>query len=164
MYLGDDKPLRENIDDWSLNLKTKTWRRLTTRNWRTLELMREDKSRNRFWEIRQAIWNNEVKWRESYEKSIQQLENDFGQKPQLDIFEKLYEFDFDHSPVKEHDEENNTYWIEVGEVIVRFLEDHYYLRVIIEGDLAKNKIEHIQESLKAKLSELENCVYILEAY
>jgi hypothetical protein len=33
VYLGEQQSLRENIDEWELNLQTWSWNRLTKKNW-----------------------------------------------------------------------------------------------------------------------------------
>lgn len=160
---GEGKPLRENIDDWALDIQTWTWSRLTDRNWPQIEIRRENKTRNYLWEIRQALWSREVNWVSDHEKDMGELKMSLGRSPNLDLLKELYDFDFEHTSVEEHDEEHSTYWIHVDAVKVRFVEEHYCLKVIIEGNLADSKIRHIKESLITKLSNLENTTYVVEA-
>ncbi len=160
---GEGKPLRENIDDWTLDIQTWNWSRLTDRNWPQLEIYREDKTRNYLWKMRQALWSRGVNWIKDHEKDMRELKTSLGSSPDLDLLNELYDFDFEHTPVEEHDEEHNTYWIHVDDVRVRFVEDHFSLKVVIEGDIKVNKIAYMTESLITKLSKLENTPYVLES-
>lgn len=87
-----------------------------------------------------------------------------GRLPDLDLLKKIYDFEFEHTPLEEHEEEHNSYSIHVDGVKVRFLEEHYCLKITIEGNLIDSKIEHIKESLTTKLSKLENTPYLAETY
>lgn len=159
---GEGKSLRENIDDWALDIHTWNWSRLTDRNWPRLEIHRENKTRNYLWEIRQALWSRKVNWVKDHKKEMRELKASLGRSPDLGLLNELYDFDFEHTPVEEHDEEHNIFWIHVDGVKVRFVEEHHSLKVVIEGDLNFYKINHIKESLIAKLSKLENTPYTFE--
>ncbi|MFQ3245896.1 MAG: hypothetical protein ACI9SP_002545 [Arenicella sp.] len=160
---GEGKSLKENIDDWSLDIQTWNWSRLTDRKWPQLEIHRRDNIRNYLWEIRQALWSREVNRVIDHENDMRELKASLGRSPDLDLIKELYNFDFEHTPAEEHEEEHNIYSIYVDDVKVRLIEDDYCLKVVIEGDLNVNKIEHLKENLIATLSKLENTPYAAES-
>ncbi|WP_444927640.1 hypothetical protein ACJJI4_07790 [Microbulbifer sp. TRSA002] len=159
---GDEYSLRENIDDWRLNLENSTWERLTERKWPRWELRREDKSNNHIYDIRQALWSYEAKWQDSYDKAMQQLESEMGFKVDVRLVKNLYEFDIEHEPIERDEEEYNVYWLYVEGVRIRFIEEWHCIQVVIEGSIPDTKLLSIKEQLISKLTHLEKAYWILE--
>jgi|SRR5579871_1076631 len=92
---GDpDRPtLVENIDDWKLHLADRRWERLSRRRWKRWDIRRIDGGENELFWIGSAhklkdLANKQT--REMFQKNMEWLENKFGFRPDLDLYEKLY--------------------------------------------------------------------------
>lgn len=164
VYLGEEHSLRENIDDWELDLKSWKWKKLTERNWPRFEVLREDRKPNHLWEVRQALWSKSVNWTDHYNEELSRLEEELGYKPDVSKIKELYIFPFPTGELEEDDNEHNLFWTYVDGVKVRFLEDHFSLIVTVEGNLPASTVETMQELLLDRLSTLENVSCELEAY
>jgi len=157
--LGSDSSLQENIDDWSLNLTTWEWKRLTTRKWTRFEINRCHKKANHLWEIRQALWALETNWQDNYDKDITSLEKELHYKPDVKLIKTLYSFNLEHTALQEDFDESGVYWLFIDGIKVRFVEEMDGLQVSIEGELAENIINCLVQSLLTKLSVLENSTF-----
>ncbi|MES9901521.1 MAG: hypothetical protein ABW168_02420, partial [Sedimenticola sp.] len=154
--LGEGRYLIENIDDWQLDLRTWNWKCVKRRNWQRWEIARADKSGNRIWEIRQALWNSNVGWESDYEASIVKLRDDLGAEPDVKSVEALYSPEVSHDPLPEIEEEYGSYRIKVDGVTVRYVEETFTIQVTVEGDLPELTIRHLVEDVRKKLAKLEN--------
>jgi hypothetical protein len=161
---GDNYPLRENIDEWKLNIKNWHWERLTKKKWTRWELTRKDKANNHLYDIRQVLWNHTVNWQEYYEKSLNKLETSLGFKVDLNLIKTLYDFDLNHEKLIKDEETFNVYWIYIDGIRVRFVEEDYCLQVSIEGIIDGQILESMKDQLVNHLSELERTTWILEEY
>jgi len=162
--LGQEYSLRDNIDDWKLNLVDWYWERLTERAWVRWEIKRRDKKNNHLWEIRQALWKLGVSWLDDYENDIEGLENELGHRPDVTLVNEFYTFDFAHDNLQEDEEEHNVFWIYIDAVRVKFVEESHCLQVSVEGELPVETINILKESLVNKLSALENTACDIEDY
>ncbi len=164
VYHGDQQSLRENIDEWQLNLQTWTWNRLTSKNWPRWGMLRKDRGQNHLWEFRQALWSKSVNWLEQYNEELVQLEIELGYTPDVDSIADLYKFSFQTGDLVEDADEHNLFWLYIDEVRVRFVEESYLVRVTVEGELPELMLKLIRKSLLDKLSALENCPCEIEEY
>lgn len=162
--VGSEFPLRENIDDWKLDIDTWTWESLTKREWPRWELSRKDKFKNHIYDIRQVLWSHEVNWKELHDEDMRKLEKSMGFKVDFNLVKNLYEFSFAHENVEKDDEKFNVYWIYVDGVRVRFVEERYCLNVTVEGRLSSETLISIKEQLLLKLNELERTEWLLNEY
>ncbi|TCI01085.1 hypothetical protein EZV61_19300 [Corallincola luteus] len=162
--IGLDSPLRENIDDWKLDIENWTWQRLTERKWPRWELTRKDKARNHIYDIRQALWSNEVNWEEHHQQDMARLEESMGFSVDFNLVKALYDFDFTHESLVEDEEEHNVYWIYVDGVRVRFVEERYCLNVTVEGSLGNQTLTSMREQLISSLNELEISEWTINEY
>lgn len=162
--LGKEHSLRENIDDWQLDIESWRWERLTEKKWPRWELCRVDKAHNHIYDIRQALWNFEVNWKENLEKQMERLEKSMGFRVDFQLINTLYDFDFEHEEIVEDEEEYNLYWIYVNGVRVRFVEERRCLKVTIEGSINDQLLISMKDQLISKLSELERTKWILKEY
>ena len=153
--VGEKSALRENIDDWTLDIETWTWQKLTSRQWPRLELYRRDKKRNHLYNIRQVLWCSDVRWHEHFKESLDRLEKDMGVRVNFQAIKDLYVFDFNHESMIEDEEEYNLYYITVNGVRIRFLECSRCLQVTIEGELPPTILAALRTELLAKLEALE---------
>jgi len=154
LYLGEDSSLIENIDDWQLNLKDWRWERLTERNWMRWELRRGDHSLNHLWNIRQALFDRNMNWDDTYLETVKSLTKEIGKEPEIDLIKDLYRPDVPHSQMPQ--EEYNVFRIKIDGVIVRYVENLYAVQVTVEGNLPEEIVDSIKSDLYEKFSMLEN--------
>ncbi len=160
LFLGENRSLIENIDDWQLNLRDWRWERLSERKWTRWELKRHDHNPNHLWNIRQALFDRNMNWADTYKESIERLTLEIGKEPEVDLINVLYFPDVPHTQIPQ--QEYNVFRINVDGVIVRYVEDLYAIRVTVEGDLPENIIEKIKSDLSEKFSLLENSTCDIE--
>jgi hypothetical protein len=153
---GDDGALIENVDDWRLNLADWRWERLTKRQWQQWQVRRKDRKSNHLWEIQQALWNREVRWEKEFQQQMEQLSQEMGMKPDLDLAATLYLPTISHEAVLKKDEEYNIYRIKVDGVVVQFIQEMASIKIIFEGDLPQNTIDAITSDFLGKMTTLEN--------
>ena len=153
---GKDGALIENIDDWRLSLADWRWEKLTNRQWQQWEVRRSDRKGNHLWQIQQALWYREVHWEKEFREQMDQLSQEFGVSPDLDLAEKLYCPAISHEEISRKDDEYNIYRIKVDGVVVRFVQEMASIQITIEGDLPQKTIDAITSELLGKLTALEN--------
>jgi hypothetical protein len=151
--------LIENIDDWVLDLRNWTWTRGTERNWQQCAFRRADGKHNQLFMLRQAIWLREMKWNEDLSKEMQRLEASIGKRPDLQLIPSLYLPDGSVTPLPQEEDQYNIYRVLVDGVVVRFIEQDYIIRVMVEGRLPESRLRALQVSVLAKLSALENTAW-----
>ena len=152
--------LLENFDDWQLNLKDWSWKRLTHRTVSVFELVREDGEPNSLHDM--ETWMFQKKYGAIQPPEMPELEG-------TDVLAELHEtmkglepkdheaylrrhqpdgVDFTQLPQSEDSLEVR---IEVGGVLLRYDEDFDRVRLVIEGDLAPELIQKLKDDLKSKL-------------
>jgi hypothetical protein len=154
--------LRENIDDWKLNLDDWSWERLTSRNWQLFAIRRKDKKPIYLWDIRHALWNLEMNMEDSYKTDMERVESWLGFRPDVKLIRNLYDFDIEHDDLHIAEDTYNLFWIYIDDVRVRFKEEMHSLQVVVEGGLAPHKVRLIKEQLIARLSTLEDSPFEVE--
>lgn len=161
--LGNDTSLIENIDDWKLDLSDWKWERLTERKWKRWDVKRCDRKNNHLWEIRQALWDQEVNWKVEHEKAMRELSKELGESPEIELVKFLYNPEIHHQKLPEKDDEYEVYRIIINDVIVRYVEEHHTIQITVEGDLSERIIEILKSDVLKKLSKLEKteCEIIL---
>ena len=164
IYLGAEFSLRENIDDWQLNLQDWSWKRLTERKWVRWEIKRRDKKYNHLWDLRQALWALEVNWKENYNKDLARLEKELGSRPDVTLVRDLYSFEFPCEKLPQGEDEYNVFRIKIDGVTVRFVEKRYSVQATVEGILPDEIIEVLQDSMLKNISTLENTICDLEVF
>ena len=162
--IGKGYSLRENFDDWKLNLDDWSWERLTSRNWTQFGIRRQDKKPFHLWDIRQALWALELNFEDDYKAQMERLEKLLGYQPDVNLVKDIYNFDREHADLHREEDVYNLFWIYMGQVRIRFTEEMHSLKVVIEGSLSPNKVSFIKEQLMDKLSALENSPCELEEY
>ena len=162
--MGNKHSLRENFDDWKLNLDDWTWEKLTSRNWTLFGIKRKDKRMIPLWDLRHALWSLEHNLEDFYKQDMDRLEQFIDFRPDVRLFKDLY--NFQSEPAELHQDEDNyrIFWIYMDDIRIRFTEEMYSLQVVIEGDLAPHKISSINQQLVDKLSALVNSPCELEEY
>jgi hypothetical protein len=109
--------------------------------------------------LRQAIWLREMKWNEDLSKEMQRLEASIGKRPDLQLIPSLYLPDGSVTPLPQEEDQYNIYRVLVDGVVVRFIEQDYIIRVMVEGRLPESRLRALQVSVLAKLSALENTAW-----
>lgn len=160
LYLGENRPLIENIDDWQLDPKDWRWARLTERRWTRWELKRADHAPNHLWRMRQAVFSRNAGLDDPYRESIRQLAEEIGMEPDIDLVKGLYSPDIAHRRLPQ--QEHNVFRISIEGVTVRYVEDFYTVQVTVEGSLPDEVIETIRSDLLGKFSLLENSAVVIE--
>jgi len=176
---GDKTSFVENIDDWSLDLQTFRWNRLTKRNWPRFEVFREDKKRNHLYEI--GNYSSSLQMRSicpGYDEMLKRELGDFYQKlgpnifnyektlkkelgivPDLTLFETLYTPPIATEIIDEDTESEDydcrVHRICIGDVIVRYVEKSHSILVTVEGELPESVVEQLKKDITDKLSALE---------
>ena len=149
---GDDST--ENIDDWSLDLTAMRWTRLTARSWSFWLVAREDDRSSSLWRFGTFTYLDA----ERRAAEIAEL----GFEPDLALYAARYTPPIDHVAIPrnpENDDEYNVTRIDVGGVIVRYVETGGAVRVAIEGELPELTERRIVEDARAKLAALEHVPY-----
>jgi len=147
-WLGEQFPLVENIDDWSLDTTTGEWRRLTERDWPHWVTLRVDRKRSRIWDVRTELWNQ----RHAHLGMQSYWRHD--EAPDFEALEQLYRIDGDAAPpVKGPDYQ--YYVVEIDGVTVRFREDGYWVEAVVEGRLDPERLHALQRQTLAVIERLE---------
>lgn len=156
IWLGDQRPMAENIDTWSLDLATGGWRRLTSLDWQRWTMLRVDRKRNRLWEARQELWRREHAGLglESYWK--------FDDEPDFGALVALYRPE-DGAPGAEQGREHNEYRLLVDGVTLRFLEDGFMVRAMVEGRIAEDRLAVLQRRTLQLLERVDDSPWEIEA-
>jgi hypothetical protein len=93
---------------------------------------------------------------------MEQLSQQFGIKPDLDLAITLYRPAISHEEILEKDEEFNVRRIKVDGVIVRFVQEMASIQITVEGNLPQTTIDAITSELLGKMTTLENAPYELK--
>ncbi len=153
---SEKRPWAENIDVWQLNLADWSWQRLTDRKWGRWEMKRTDRKRNHLSEIKNALWKQKVNWQKEYQEHIKELIEQLGKEPDSEVFKNLYKPNIPHEQLPKDEDEYNVYRINIDGVIVRYVEDMFYVQVTVEGELPETVIDKLKADLLEKFSLLEN--------
>jgi hypothetical protein len=157
-----DRPLPENIDDWTLHLADRCWERRTRRRWKRWDIRRIDGSQNElFWIGSACIFKDSAneQARELFEKHVNKLEDELGFRPDLDLYEKLYTPPVRHDKIPDNEDEFRVRRINVNGVVVRYNEDSWTVRITVEGDLPTSATDAIVSDFVNKVSALEGRPY-----
>lgn len=156
LYLGHGHSLRENIDDWKLNLADWRWERLTTRNWSQFEIRRKDAMNLHLFEMRTTLWSLMLNLKDEYQEDMFRLSEALGYQPDVKLINDLYNFDIEHGNLQKDEDVYNLFYLSIDGVRLRFTEGLYGLQVVIEGSISGEKESSIKRQLMDKVSALEN--------
>ncbi len=152
----------DNIDEWSLDLDTGVWTRLTDRRWLQWDLMREDGSRNDLWQINSGAFHvgAATDWdREQLARCVENL----GRTPDFAVYAQRFVPPVPHTRLRSDDEAWNETKIIVDGVTVLYREESQAVRVRIEGSLPADVAAAIVEDARHKLEALEQRTYVARA-
>lgn len=156
IYSGPETPVTENINEWSLDLSSGSWKLSKENNWPRWQYIRADKKSNLLWELRQLLWHQEMNWKSEYDRDLVKLIDQLGHHPDLPTLKSLYQppLKFEPLPEREGDGEYNQQRILVEDVVVRYKEEHWEVQVTVEGYLPPDIIALLKQDLYSKLSNL----------
>jgi hypothetical protein len=182
---GDEMSLVENLDEWSINLQTRQWKRLTRRQWHRFKVCRQDGKWNHLSELDYILWLKKIikvevlkEWREKHEEELKQklaalnqgkgIFGKIGGKlfpcrsvPNLNLLETLYAPEIATEIITkkfsedDDDDEYNVHRIRIGDIIVRYVEDMGGIKVTVEGELPQEIVEQLKNDLIKKFAALE---------
>jgi hypothetical protein len=156
--VAGEQEIRENIDDWSLDLDRLAWTRLTARRWPLWELRRADGTPNELMSIRWASYHVDRTSPFNLQQ-IQTLEKQLGWLPDFAVYRDLYAPPVGHARLEDLDDAVGTVRIVVDGVTVRYVEDRRAVRITIEGALPSETTAALIEDARRKLSALERTAY-----
>lgn len=150
----------ENIDDWSLDLESLAWTRLTDRAWPLWELVRADGQRNHLMTMRWMSWHAAM--RSDFDREqIATHTAEIGWMPDLALYAERFSPPMEHRTVQEdEDAPVGTSRITVDGVTVRYVEGFSEVRVTVEGALSPEVIRELVEDARRKLETLERTPYV----
>ena len=181
--MGDDRSLRENIDDWCLRLEEWRWERLTRRQWPRKEILRKDGKRLQLWELEQVFSPARVicsntsyfdtlsdvqlpgvshgdfrrmmeEMQERENQSEARLRQD-GLSLDRELVESLLVPPVPHDTIESDEEEWRTKRYSIEGVTVRYKDDEYTIQLTVEGDLPPALVEQLTADLHRKLEKLQ---------
>lgn len=157
-----ERSLKENVDDWVLDLRTWNWTRSTHRDWHQWTFRRTDRKHNHLFDLRSAVWMRDMNWKEELAKEMQRLEADIGQTPDLDLMPTIYHSDDSVTQLPQDKDHYNDFRVLVDGIIVRFTEEMHVVRAVAEGRLSQERLQALQEGVRTHLSALEGAVWEIE--
>jgi hypothetical protein len=173
----------ENIDDWRLRHKDWSWERLTERRWQRWEVRRRDRRPNHLWELRMALFCQDVHREAHLRRQVEELTQAYGVAPNLDLARKLYQPELSredipnggseniphpanwHPPeflreeIPKVEEEQNVFRIRIDGMVVRYVEATHSIQMTVKGELPQASVQALVSDLVTKLSTLENTPY-----
>jgi len=164
---GPHAALRENGDEWQLDLASWEWQRLTNRNWRQWQLTRADRGVNHVSRLRSLSRFRDVHWATEHRKSMEEMmqrETDalraaYGADLAFDVCAELYVPAVSHQIRPLTDEEPGAHRIRVEGTVVRYVESPWSVRVVIEGELPEGVAAALVADVRDKLSIIERTDY-----
>jgi len=161
--LGDRTRLRDNGDDYSLDLDRGVWTRDTDRRWRQWELVRADGERGKLWEVRslasyRGYRDPAAPWAQ---RGIADALARLGFEPDLVAWAERFTPPVPHTALpQDSDDEGGwrTHRVVVDGVTVRYV-DGDPTRLVIEGELPAALVDALVDDLAAKLSRVEHTTY-----
>jgi|SRR5271165_112727 len=154
--------LKENVDDWVLDLRSWIWTRSTDRTLQQWTFRRTDRKHSQLWNLRQAIWMRDMQWKDDLAKEMQRLVANIGRTPNLDLIPFLYCPDGSVTQLPEDEDRHNVFRVLVDGVVVRFTEESYLVRAMVVGRLSQERLQALQEGVRNNLSALEGASWEIE--
>jgi len=138
--------LIDNINEWSLDIRSGRWTRLSKHTCQQWVVFRRDKERIHLFDI--SMLEQPVFERK---KLIKEL----GYEPDMNVFRNLYEPDIEHMKIPDDKDAWSQKFIKINEAIVRYKEGMSSVEMLIKGELSQDMIDSLVADLKNKLEILE---------
>lgn len=150
----DGTSLVENIDDWSLDMRTGRWARLTRRPRTIFEVFREDRQPNNLIEMYHLRRYRQQGDSDQAAKCEAELIEALGGVPDLGWFETLYAPSFATEILGEDEDQVLIHRIRLGDAMVRYVDDHYRVQVTVDGDLPPALLAQLKQDIVDKFAAL----------
>lgn len=155
----DAERIVESIDDWSLDLATLTWSRLTDRGWPLWELARADGSPNQLMTLGWMTFH--VGGRSPFDRTqLAARAAQIGWHPDFALHADRYAPPIAHRRLADEEDAVGTTRIAVDGVTVRYVEGFSEVRVTVEGALPPEAVGELVEDARRKLEALERTAYV----
>lgn len=172
VHIEDTSIFIENIDTWTLNLKTLIWKNVTNnqRHWQHFYVARQDYDSVHLQSYHTLDCFLKLKELELAENELKLFQKYLNITPDIDSYRQLFRPPIDHEVIadadsKQHlieynkdiifdDYKNQILYIDG--IKVRYKANLYHIEVIIEGKLSEDKLELLKQNLRHKLSKVEN--------
>ncbi len=185
---GNDAPHRDNLDDWSLNLSTRTWTRLSHRPGQRWFVHRADGQGLMLFEMMMSVMHEKYPQLADGEDLFPEVTRalvdcgvepdpvkaleDAGRSLDSQVYDQLYMPPVEHrvmEPACSDDEDEDggessdyvTKQLYIGETLVRYVEEFNHIGVVIEGTLDEAVTDTVTADLCAKLSKLQNAACVV---
>lgn len=164
IFTGADEPMLANVNEWALDVSTWTWTCRTRRDWLQLWFMREDRRRNHLWDLRHLAWYESVRWnKEELDAWRAKLASDLGFQPDTRGLDTLCKPWQEAEALPENEGEHGIHEVRIHGVLVRFDEsDGFGVRVLVQGDLADERIEELRRGMLGTLRALEGVDWVVK--
>lgn len=156
IWRGETLSDLENIDAWSLCLVSGQWTRLTALDWQRWTMIRVDRKPNRLSEARQELWRRKHGW-PGLESHWQH-----DDEPDAEALAALYRRPGEPLP-EQGDDEYNVHRLAIDGVVVRFTEERWLVRALVEGRLAQPRLRQLQDDTMALLQRIDASAWEIEA-
>jgi len=150
----DREELCESFDDWSLDVASLRWTRLTDRRFQQWVLAREDGKTSQLFTIESIRWHVEgnTPWDR---KQLAYLRGNLGWDPDLALHATRYSPPVPHEPLTRAPDAPSGAEIMVNGVKVRYVEEVSCVRVVICGALPDATVNALIHDVRTKLAALE---------
>jgi hypothetical protein len=151
-----DGNLVENIDDWSLDLDSRVWTRLTDRRWIRFELSRNDGVWIDLYEARLPDFcklDLELKNAPEAAQVMGELQSKWL-RVDPDLLESLYRPPIAHDVISGDEEDFKVFRVRIAGIVVRYVEELDNVTMTIEGELPESVVDLLAADLQRKLSEI----------
>jgi len=157
---GEGGAFYQNYDEWELDLKTWSWRRITEKNYTQKEIVRSDGASLCLGELRHLALMSDIDLDNKFlineqkrqEKDVQKKS---GKKPDLNLLSSIYNFGKLIEPTDENDDEYGVYRVEFNKVIIKFTEKIDNVIMVVEGELETVQIKELEAHVQATMGEIE---------
>jgi len=152
------RTLIDSPDDWSLDVQSFRWTRLTERRWEQWELRREDGRGNELWRLDMAL-----RFSGKHDRLDRSLFKGLGD-PRA-VLEKRPLHESRYSPPVPHDKlpDSEDFPLVlrriVEGVVVRYVEESFDVSIVVEGTLPREIVDTIVDDACRKLGALEGIRY-----
>jgi hypothetical protein len=153
----------ENIDDWALDLATRTWTRRTTRDWQRWAVRRADGERILMWELRQMKWRADNPRYAGTDHFSDDVREKLGSIPDLSLLDGIYRCEGATVLPNRESDDYNVFRIELDGIVVRFTEEGRRIAAMVEGVLSEDRLLTLQDHVIARLVALQLTVWELES-
>ena len=120
-----------------------------------IQPIRADRKSNHLWQIRQALWTRNAKWKDEFQKDMQRLSESLGHEPDLDAVGSIYQVRGLTSQGPTRKAEGSIHRVSVDGVVIRLEEDHWRVHAMVEGALLDATLKAFQAGVLANLARLE---------